>query len=514
MCPKINPSSAPRRRFITWRSYHKWVGVVFALFLLVFCLSGIVLNHRSLFSSCEVNRAWLPSAYQVRAFNQGVIKGTQRIAPNEVVAYGYGGAWLTDTLGRSWRDYNAGLPQGVDRRSIRNLVRTRQGTLWCATNYALYRHNGRQWLAQPLPSGSERLSDLTLTSDSQSVVVLSRSALYTIQNGKAERHVLKTAKNFKPRDTLFRTVWKLHSGELFGLAGRLVVDAIALVLIVLCLTGIVLFLLPYSIRRFRRRGHLEACGKQTRHLKWHLKWHNRLGRTTIVLTLLLTLTGTCLRPPFMLLFVFSKTAPVNFTQNPWNDRLRSLRWDGTTSQWLLHTADGFFYVDSQLSQSPTAFPAEKAAPVSPMGLNVFRQEADGSWLVGSFSGMFRWQPVTGEVVDYFTGQAAQLAFGRAVSAHLVSGYSNDFAHPLVFDYATGLGQNASLDVQPEVFSHLPLSLWNTALELHVGRCYAPLLGPFSELFVFIWGTLSTLVLVSGYVIRQRRRNQQKSKRKL
>ncbi len=510
MCPKTKPSTASRRRLFTWRSYHKWVGVVFALFLLVFCLSGIVLNHRSLFSACEVSRSWLPSSYQVKAFNQGVVRGTQRLAPNKVLAYGYGGVWLTDSLGNEWSDYNAGLPQGVDRRSIRHLVRTRQGALWCATNYGVYRHNGRQWLAQPLPLGNERLTDLALTPDSQSVVALSRSALYTFQGGKAERHVLKAANGFTPRETLFRTVWKLHSGELFGLAGRLVVDAIALVLIVLCLTGIVLFLLPYSIRHFRRRGRPNACRQQAKQMKWHLKWHNRLGRYTIVLTLLLTLTGTCLRPPFMLLFVFTKTAPVNFTPNPWNDRLRSLRWDRSTSQWLLHTADGFFHVDARFSQSPTMLPAEKAAPVSPMGLNVFRQEADGSWLVGSFSGMYQWQPATGQVVDYFTGQAPQLGFGGAVSGHLVSGYSTDFARPLVFDYATGVGQNAPLKGQPKLFSRIPLSLWNTALELHVGRCYTPFLGPLSELFVFLWGTLSTLVLVSGYVIRQRRRKQQKS----
>lgn len=50
------------RKIFTWKKYHKWVGVVFALFMLVFCLSGIVLNHRQLFSHCDVSRSWLPRA--------------------------------------------------------------------------------------------------------------------------------------------------------------------------------------------------------------------------------------------------------------------------------------------------------------------------------------------------------------------------------------------------------------------------------------------------------------------
>ena len=51
---------------------------------------------------------------------------------------------------------------------------------------------------------------------------------------------------------------------------------------------------------------------------------------------------------------------------------------------------------------------------------------------------------------------------------------------------------------PEVLSAIPMSLWNVALELHVGRCYSPLLGPLSDLFVFLSGLLITLVLLWLY----------------
>ncbi len=506
-----------KRKLFSWKNYHKWVGIVFCVFMLVFCASGIVLNHRSLFSSCDVSRSLLPPGYRIRHFNNGIVKGTERLADGRIVAYGCGGTWLTDSTASLWTDFNAGLPTGADRRNVRNLVLSKNGTLWCVTNFDVYRHDGKQWTRADLPKGDERLMDLTLAEDSLTPVALTRSAVYVIPSStdgtpiynKVQRHELKAAKDFEQKETLFRTMWKLHSGEFFGLPGRLVVDAIAVVIIALCLTGIVLFVLPYSIRHYRRKGQKERCRRNGRRMVWNHTWHNRLGRWTIVLTLFLTLTGTCLRPPLMIPFVLFKTAPANFTHNAWHDRLRAIRWDRTAKAWLIHTADGFLYTDAAFRDAPTMLPAPQSAPVSPMGANVFLQEADGSWLIGSFSGMYRWNAATGEVTDWFTGRAPEKSFGGAVSANLVSGYSAHFGRPVVFDYSAGANEGREWKAQPEALAQVPLSLWNFALELHVGRCYAPLLGPLSELFVFLWGTLSTLVLLSGYII-QRRQTKKKS----
>ncbi len=495
------------KKIFTWKKYHKWVGVVFALFLLVFCVSGIILNHRSWFGGCDVSRGWLPSGYHIENFNNGVVKGTVPLKDGKVVAFGYGGVWLTDSQGSRWKEMNAGFPEGVDHRNVRNLVMAKDSSLWCATNYDVYRHDGTQWTLVSLPKDGERLMDLTVSGDSSQVVALSRSAVYVIpvmgNYNKVERKELRAAKDFKPQEYVFRTIWKLHSGELFGIVGRLVVDAVALVIILLCITGIVLFLLPYHIRRRKRVGDKEGMKKAGKQMVWHQRWHNRIGRYTVILTLLLTLTGTCLRPPLMIPFVLMKTAPVNYTDNVWNDRLRALRWDAQSDEWLVSTADGFLRVDSTFAQTPRMIDKEKAPTVSPMGANVFRQQADGKWLIGSFSGMSIWDAKSGESVDYFTGKSPQRSFGSIVAGGLVSGYSEDFGKPLVFDYSQGA--NRTWVAMPEEMAKVPLSLWNFALELHVGRCYAPLLGPLSELFVFIWGLLSTLVLLSGYIILKRQK---------
>lgn len=499
------------KKLFTWKKYHRWVGLVLAVFLLVFCVSGIILNHRALFSSCDVSRTLLPASYHISNYNNGIIKGTVTRHDGRVVAYGCAGVWLTDQRGHAWSDMNAGLPSGADQRNVRNMVVARDGTIWCVTNYEAYRHDGHQWRVVPTDHHGERLADVTLTGDSTQVVVLSRSAAYVIGAGdRVGRTVIPAPKGYAPRETLFRTVWKLHSGELFGLPGRLVVDAVAVVLIVLSLTGIVLFITPYSIRRHRRKGNKDACRRGGRTLAWNQRWHNRLGAWTVVLTLFLTFSGACLRPPLMIPLVLVKTAAPVPADNLLHDRLRALRWDSTSRAWLISTADGFFYADEAFR---TVSPMLAAAPpVSPMGINTFVHQSDGTWLVGSFSGLYQWNTKTSEIRDYITGRPAPKQ-AMMMSSVMATGFSQDFQsrRPIVFDYSRG-ALSSDLGEMPELLARAPMSLWNVALELHVGRCYAPLLGPLSSLFVFLWGTLTALIVLSGYIVYRRqkkRKNQSK-----
>ena len=99
---------------------------------------------------------------------------------------------------------------------------------------------------------------------------------------------------------------------------------------------------------------------------------------------------------------------------------------------------------------------------------------------------------------------------RPVSNSQVSGYSNDFSlgNPIVFDYIKGASEQLQM---PSEIANAKMSLWNMALELHVGRCYSPFLGPISDLFVFLSGLIISLTLLSGYIILRRQRNRRKAK---
>ena len=606
----------------TWKKYHRWFGLVLSVFMLVFCVSGIILNHREAFSGCEVSRKWLPASYHIKNFNNGVVKGTvvknqktasdsteQSLAveknpsvhanssesPDSVLVYGCAGVFLTDSQLSTWQDFNRGLPASIDERNVRHLVQARDGSLWCAALRDVYRYdeNSQGWKKVELPGNEERIMDVALGKNSIQVVALTRSRIFGItpiasnidvsespsslvssakggvsekspdifekKSGgfsekvgtflgkyRVEAKIIPAPKNYEPKTTLFKLVWHLHSGEFFGLPGKLVVDAIALVLIVLSITGILLFILPYGIRRAKKvkseerrvknslaaKNRMKRLGKQ---FAWNMKWHNKIGYVTIVLTLWIAITGMCLRPPLMVPLVLSKLPQaVGADGNVWQDKLRAIRWDAVQGDWLVSTSDGFLRVDEDFAKVPKMLPADECPKLSPMGVTVWESDGKGGWIVGSFRGIYRWNPVNhslNQILDYFTGKPSVETSMIPISDNLVCGYSEDFlgGKPLVFDFANGVedakGQavdlcndEAKTSKNEESMSDLicetaPMSLWNVALELHVGRCYSPFLGPLSDLFVFLSGLLITLVLLSGYIISHRRRKKAQARLK-
>lgn len=561
--PKMNVMARLKYNF-TWKKYHRWLGLVLSVFMLVFCVSGIILNHREVFSGCEVSRKWLPASYYIKNFNNGVVKGTvvKKSAAHSlssencdsVLVYGCAGVFLTDSRLSTWQDFNAGLPESIDERNVRHVVKAKDGSLWCAALRDVYRYdeNSHRWKKVELPGNEERIMDVALAKDSMTVVALTRSRVFTIvpfvqygeivkigksssETYRVESKIIPAPKKYEPKTTLFKLVWHLHSGEFFGLPGKLVVDAIALVLIVLSITGILLFILPYGIRRAKKlaaKARMKRLGKQ---FAWNMKWHNKIGYVTIVLTLWIAITGMCLRPPLMVPLVLSKLPQaVGEDGNVWQDKLRAIRWDAVQGDWLVSTSEGFLRVDEDFSQAPKMLPDDECPKLSPMGVTVWESDGKGGWIVGSFRGIYRWNPVNhslNQILDYFTGKPSEETSMIPISDNLVCGYSEDFlgGKPLVFDFAKGVedakGQAVALcNDEPkksrneESMSDLicetaPMSLWNVTLELHVGRCYSPFLGPLSDLFVFLSGLLITLVLLSGYIISHRRRKKAQARLK-
>lgn len=478
-----------------WRKQHKWFGICISLFMLMFCLSGIVLNHRHLFSNMEVNRRWLPSRYEYKHWNSGLMRGTVKYKGG-VIIYGTNGVWLSDSTGKSITDFNYGLPQAADHRQVRNAVVAR-GRLYIATSEAVYYiedgHVG--WKVEDIPIvGGERLTDIAAKGDT--IVAVGRSHLYvSTATGKPFTMVeLKTPKDFTGEASLFRTVWLLHSGELFGLFGKIVVDLIAVALIILCITGIIYWLIPKYIKRKR---NTETPKKL---LRFSLSWHDKVGRWTIVLTLLIVISGWCLRPPLMIPLVLNKMKAIPLTvlddKNAWNDRLRMFRYDDTQGDWLLSTSEGLYSV-KDLKSVPTK--NDHTPPISVMGLNVLQKDTQGRWLCGSFSGMFVWDRHNGNVIDFFTHEPALEKSGAPFGKKAISGYSQDFAmKPFVVEYYNG----TSAISQPDELRILPISLWNVALEIHSGRIY---IGNYATLFfVFFAGIASVWCLWSGWKVRRKK----------
>ena len=469
--------------------------------MLMFCLSGIVLNHRELVADINIDRSFLPADYRYNKWNMGLLRGSIKYK-DKVLIYGNSGIWKTDSTGHYFSDFNKGLPAGADFRNIKAMVQTPDGSLFAAGQFGLYRNDGKGWESTPLKfSKHERISDLVLKGDT--MVVVGRSYLYTSVNPYNEfsRLELKAPEGYDGKVSLFRTVWLMHSGEMFGTVGKLIMDAVAVILIVLCLTGITYWLLPKYIKRIRMSGKTATGSIQL--MKSSLSWHDKLGRYTFIILLFVAFTGWCLRPPVLIALVSFRTPAIPYTvadsDNAWNDRLRMLRYDAEFDDWILSTSEGFYSM-ATLRSVPVKL--EKTPPVSVMGLNVWQKDSCGNWLTGSFSGMYVWDRDKNASFDYFSGEKAEDVSGPPFGKYAVSGYCDNIGEkPFVVEYHNG----TSAIPMPEDFSCLPMSLWNFAQEIHTGRIYT-VLGQGTLVYIFFAGMAAMWCIYTGFVIRRKKQN--------
>jgi hypothetical protein len=489
------------------KKYHKWPGIVVSLFTLLFAFSGILLNHRDLISTVDISRKWMPSNYQYNNWNLAAVRSSLPIGNDSLLLYGNIGVWMATGERSVFQDCNQGFPGGIDKRKIYSIVKFRD-RLVAGTHFGVFTNSRvpAQWAEFRMPKGEERISDLTVKGDS--LLILTRDYLYfTTDLVHLQKLTIPPKQGYKRQTTLFLTLWELHSGELFGFAGMLFVDLLALVLIFLSITGLLHFLFPKLISRLKRSNR-SFSGTVTAK-KWNLKWHNLIGYIFALFLLVNTTAGMFLRPPLLIPIASTMVRIVPYsdldTENPWQDKLRRILWDKETGRFLVFTSEGFFFADRNLSRE--LVPTDTQPIVSIMGCNVLESVDQTRFLVGSFSGLFVWDTSSGTVVDYITGLPAESPRGmsRPVGQNMVAGIVHD-CEGLTYwiDYNKGVIPANKTSVFPsmpeKILLNTPISLWNAALEIHTGRIFEHLVGPFYLLYVPLMGLTLLIVLISGFLV--------------
>jgi hypothetical protein len=495
------------RRIRLFRKFHKWPGVIIAFFAILYALSGIILNHRETFFSFNISRKLMPPGYAYDNWNLAAIRGSTDLGNDSLILYGNIGAWLTNSQFTILEDVNQGFPKGIDKRKIYSL-KSWEGFLVAATHFGLYvtTESNINWRKVNLPVKEQRLTDLAIKDDT--LVILTRS------------HLIKTAdlRNFIPlklpdpmgyerKAGLFNTLWELHSGELFGLAGRLFVDLLGVIVIWLSVSGLLHFLFPGMIRK-RKSKALDAS-RIIAAKKFNLHWHNVIGYLAVFFIVINTAAGMFLRPPLLIPIATKKVGIIPYTHldndNAWHDKLRRITWNDSLNAYLISTSEGFYAADERFSNKLIPVPVQP--PVSVMGLNVFEPVGQATYLVGSFSGIFMWDLQKGPVIDFITGRPVSVEdfTGRPIGTHMAAGWVTAAGNKAWwFDYnsgASGLGNTHPFpEMPPEILAKTPISWWNAALEVHTGRIFEHLIGPFYILIVPLAGLCLIIVLISGFFI--------------
>lgn len=490
------------------RKFHKWPGIVITLFVILFSISGIFMNHRELISSIDIQRSILPEGYNYQNWNKGAVKSVILLGGDSALVYGNIGVWLSTDHFRTFQDWNAGFPKGIDNRKISKILRTSDGKLFAGTYFGLFQYvyPEKKWEKNPLTVAEERITDLILKEND--LLVQTRSFLLKSSDGASFYPlVIPAPEGYDGKASLFKTLWLLHSGEIWGHVGKLVVDLFGLVILFISLTGLMHFVFPKWLKR--RRENKKDNVKIVSARNTNLKWHNRLGWIFIPFLIFVTITGMFLRPPLLIAIGNSTVSPIPGTAlsspNPWYDKLRRVLYDGEQHIILFSTSDGIFFTDENLKEPMRRLPGEP--PVSVMGCNVLEKKGESTYLVGSFNGLFLWNPLSGQVFDYLTGSTyvAPETVGPPVSKDMIDGWFADSSgKEFYFDYNHGvlpIRNNQQFgEMSPEIIRKSPISLWNLSLEIHTGRIFEPLLGMFYILYVPLAGLCILVVLISGFFI--------------
>ena len=490
-----------------FKKYHKWLGVVVTLFLLIFSISGIVLNHRELLSGFDVSRNYLPKQYQYSDWNNAAVKGTVELNNDSILIYGNIGIWLTDTTFEHFSSFNDGFPDGIDNKKICKIFINSKGKLFAGSYFGLYKYDFSisEWKKIQLPIHEKRIVDIAEKGDT--LLVLSRSNLLKTTNyHNFEVVTLPEPVDYDNKIGLFKTLWVIHSGELYGTFGKLLVDLIGLVFIFLIITGLIYFINGYRIK-YRKKKQLKA--KSIKKInKWNLKWHNKIGWITIIFLIITTVTGMFLRPPLLIAIAYTKVDKIPFTEldspNPWFDKLRRIYHDKNKERYIIATLDGVYEVDDKFSSKLSRFAQQP--PLSIMGVNVFENVSDSVMLVGSFEGLFLWNTASGTVFDYIDKKPyiAPVVQGPPIGNHIVTGFTRHYkGKEVYFDFGWGANTIDAKDgfvEMPTAIKNQPISLWNLALEFHTARIYSVFFGSLYILIVPIVGLLTLFILISGLIV--------------
>ncbi|HSA04864.1 MAG TPA: PepSY-associated TM helix domain-containing protein, partial [Tenuifilaceae bacterium] len=396
---------------------------------------------------------------------------------------------------------------------------TSNGDYLAATRFGIYKYIKPQqiWIKCQLPKNDEFVTGIEIVDST--IYITTRNSLYTAKDSDGILNFTKVElippTGSKPNMSIFRLFWIIHSGEILGISGRVIVDIVGLIMLFLSITGLIYFISPKIVKRVKGRYKLRRTKQAT---KFSYKWHLKVGAISAFLLLIVSFTGIFLRPPFLLFVV---NGSINHSENSaqkndifWHDKIRDIKFDKARNLFLIATSDGIFY-GKELKESLCKFKNEP--PISVMGINVFEILENGDYLIGSFSGAFQWNPTNGTTYNYITGQEVVPAYSLSspFGSVAVSGYSKINNDEYFFDYDKGvlpMRQNLKDIAMPKlVKDSFRFPLWNLTQEFHTCRIYSPIISSFYILIVPLAGISLIIITITGFAmwfIRRKGKRQQ------
>ncbi len=297
---------------------------------------------------------------------------------------------------------------------------------------------------------------------------------------------------------LFRFVFALHSGEILGITGVLLMDILAIALIFFCLSGLYQWLFPRVLKKFPLTRTSKIKGGRI--FRFLYNNHNVIGLVLAPLLIISSITAMVMRPPGLLL-ISAAQSPISVLAKQANSavpyKITKAVWHNASQELLLLTDDGVYKgsIDHCSSQKVCNYhQIPMSAPVHGMGATIFQPYQNGRLLIGSFSGLYSWQPEN-NVSNKIT-LSKQLDALLPMAAHSIN---NEL---IVYDYFRGklLDSDKLIATMPtQVNNTARMGLWNFFFELHNARIFQAYIGPFYLLLLLVIALALLILTITGLI---------------
>ncbi|WP_179079061.1 PepSY domain-containing protein [Shewanella sp. UCD-KL12] len=483
---------------------HKILSLIFMPLLIIFAVSGIGLNHPSLIQSVSLPITSLPTNYHFANWNRGAIQVLVEDENGGVYAGGKSG------LGYFYQGHYQQITNPLARHAWQNLIYSlylNDNELYIGSRDGLFRYSldTQQWRYFD-QTQDQRIVSIIKGSEQQ-IIAVANHQLFTIEEDKARIFNISLAES-KQAVPLFRFIFALHSGEILGLPGRLLMDVTALALIYFCLSGLYYWLFPKATKRnLLSRERKIKGGKLFRFMAKH---HNSLGLIFMPLLIICATTAMVMRPPG-LLFIVSANSPIDFNAEQATSKLpyKITQAAMLDEKLVLLTRDGAY--SGAVKEGSLLMPMKASVPIHGMGATILQPLNKNELLVGSFSGLFKWRINTDEFQAVQPSEQSEGLMPVAAYSHL--------DELIVFDYHQGkiLDAEKRLSEMPvELNEYARMSLWHFLFELHNLRIFQHYIGPTYLIVLLLSGLGLLIITITGTIqyLRKRARDRVRDRRLL
>ena len=497
------------------RWQHKTIGLTLMLYLIMMSMTGILLNHPGAIQGISLPLSWLPSNYLYQNWNRGLINDAVLSANgNRLLLAGKEGVWLAhnETDGINFEALDGGYPTAAYNKNTSSVIEVpgANGQILmlaaARSDVLVFSPDTQRWQSTEFPHNTGTIKKLLY--HDHTTYAVTEKGIYASSEPfiKASWEVLpiELPGDFKTVP-LFRFLFKLHDGSLFGLVGKLLFDLAALAIIYLCVSGIKMWLFP------KRAMH--ASGKLSDRVKKDYvtatRRHLSIGIYAVPLLLVFALTGLFMRPP-LLIVIARKMVPAKYmyplSAVPSQPTLESAAIDISGNRFLVLTRQGLF--EGPLDTGGPFEAKDIRLPIHGMGATIFQHFDEDEVLVGSFSGLYRCNTETGQIRTFpDNSPPARGAHGRpgigGVMALSVERGKNLFYvgyHKglIITDSVSQDSWLRQLKMPEGMNRRTGISLWHCLFEIHNGRYFRNFVGIWFILIVPLGALAFTIIILTGF----------------